>query len=50
MLEELLRVGDNLHLGKADWVYGDRAMRVRVSGIRYGHDDPNSPSSASWRP
>ncbi|WP_326553095.1 hypothetical protein [Micromonospora sp. NBC_01813] len=43
MLEELLRVGDNLHLGKADWVYGDRAMRVRVSGIRYGHDDPNSP-------
>ncbi|MFV2088374.1 hypothetical protein [Micromonospora sp. LOL_021] len=43
MPDELLRVGDNLRLGKADWVYGDRAMRVRVSDIRYGHDDPNSP-------
>ncbi|MFY1650693.1 hypothetical protein ACN27J_07335 [Solwaraspora sp. WMMB762] len=43
MPDELLRVGDNLRLGKADWVYGDRAMRVRVSDIRYGHDDPSSP-------
>ncbi|MDG4765649.1 hypothetical protein O7632_16305 [Solwaraspora sp. WMMD406] len=41
--EEPLRVGETLHLGKADWVYGDRAMRVRVSDIRYGHDDPHSP-------
>ncbi|WP_148083451.1 hypothetical protein [Micromonospora sp. Llam0] len=24
-------------------MYGDRAIRVRVSDIRYGHDDPNSP-------
>ncbi|WP_326554482.1 hypothetical protein [Micromonospora sp. NBC_01813] len=35
----LLRVGDTLHLGKADWVFGDRSMTVRVSDIRYGLDD-----------
>ncbi|MDG4766004.1 hypothetical protein O7632_18130 [Solwaraspora sp. WMMD406] len=43
MSDELLRVGETLHLGKADWVYGDRSMRVRVSDIRYGHDSDESP-------
>ncbi|WJK36237.1 hypothetical protein [Solwaraspora sp. WMMA2065] len=38
-----LRVGETLHLGKADWVYGDCSMRVRVSDIRYGHDSDESP-------
>jgi len=37
------RVGETLHLGRSDWVFGDRAMRVRVSDIRYGMDDPESP-------
>ncbi|MDG4764342.1 hypothetical protein O7632_09535 [Solwaraspora sp. WMMD406] len=41
--DELLRVGDVLHLGKADWVYGDRSMRVRVADIRYGLDQEQSP-------
>ena len=41
--EGLLRVGDALHLGKADWVYGDRSMTVRVADIRYGHDTDDSP-------
>ncbi|WFE19563.1 hypothetical protein O7621_16625 [Solwaraspora sp. WMMD937] len=40
---DLLRVGDTLHLGKADWVFGDRSMTVRVSDIRYGLDDAESP-------
>jgi|GEM_PF-715399 len=40
---DLLRVGDTLHLGKADWVYGDRPMTVRVADIRYGHDTDDSP-------
>lgn len=40
---ELLQVGDTLHLGKADWVFGDRSMTVRVSDIRYGLDDDESP-------
>ena len=40
---DLLRVGDTLHLGKADWVFGDRSMTVRVSDIRYGLDDADSP-------
>jgi hypothetical protein len=41
--ESLLRVGDTLHLGKSDWVYGDRSMTVRVADIRYGHDTDDSP-------
>ncbi|MFV2127540.1 hypothetical protein ACFHWS_23830 [Micromonospora sp. LOL_013] len=40
---DLIRVGDTLHLGKADWVFGDRSMTVRVSEIRYGLDDADSP-------
>jgi|GEM_PF-3125265 len=40
---DLIRVGDTLHLGKADWVLGDRSMTVRVSDIRYGLDDADSP-------
>ncbi|MFV2110530.1 hypothetical protein [Micromonospora sp. LOL_015] len=36
--DELLRVGDTLRLGKADWVYADRSMIVRVADIRYGLD------------
>ncbi|WP_326554878.1 hypothetical protein [Micromonospora sp. NBC_01813] len=41
--DDLLNVGDTLHLGKADWVYGDRSMTVRVADIRYGHDAADSP-------
>ncbi|MFY1636369.1 hypothetical protein ACN27F_24360 [Solwaraspora sp. WMMB335] len=37
----LLRVGDVLHLGEADWVYGDRDLIVRVSEIRVGLDKPD---------
>lgn len=37
-----MRIGETLRLGKSDWVFGDRAMRVRVSDIRYGMDDPGS--------
>ncbi|MFY1633865.1 hypothetical protein ACN27F_11390 [Solwaraspora sp. WMMB335] len=40
--KELLRVGDTLRLGKADWVYGDRSMTVRVADIRYGLDQRES--------
>ncbi|MFV2018166.1 hypothetical protein [Micromonospora sp. LOL_023] len=43
MSDEPLRVGETLHLGKADWVYDDCSMRVRVSDIRYGHDSDESP-------
>ncbi|WFE20457.1 hypothetical protein O7621_21515 [Solwaraspora sp. WMMD937] len=43
MSDQPLRVGETLHLGKADWVYGDCSMRVRVSDIRYGHDSDESP-------
>ncbi|WFE26964.1 hypothetical protein O7623_27475 [Solwaraspora sp. WMMD791] len=40
--DELLRVGDTLRLGKADWVYADRSMIVRVADIRYGLDEEHS--------
>ncbi|MDG4771166.1 hypothetical protein [Solwaraspora sp. WMMD792] len=43
MTDQPLRIGEMLHLGKADWVYGDCSMRVRVSDIRYGHDNDESP-------
>jgi hypothetical protein len=36
--EPLLPVGEVLNLSKADWVYGDRGLTVRVSDIRYGLD------------
>ncbi|MDG4767185.1 hypothetical protein O7632_24245 [Solwaraspora sp. WMMD406] len=39
--EPLLRVGEVLNLSKADWVYGDRDLTVRVSDIRYGLDKPD---------
>lgn len=39
--DPLLCVGDVLNLGKADWVYGDRDLTVRVSDIRYGIDKPD---------
>ncbi|WFE29993.1 hypothetical protein O7623_12735 [Solwaraspora sp. WMMD791] len=39
--DPLLCVGDVLHLAKADWVYGDRDLTVRVSDIRYGIDKPD---------